>query len=137
MAGPAALVSLFHLLHEPVPGFGGEHFWSFPGFGALCFPLPTHLAGKEGDAVSDFWAVAFRLFRPFDGSAHAGKKSEFAAGGRFPGETFRFLEALFFRLCGPVVPRFSKSGVLAGEADLSHPVGGKNLGNGILALGNK
>lgn len=89
VAGPAALVSLFDLFHQPVPSFRGKHFWGFPGFGALLFSLPPHFAGKEGDAVGGFCAVAFRLFRPFDGAAHAGKKIRVRRGRQIPGRDVR------------------------------------------------
>jgi len=72
VTGPAALVSLFDLLHESVPGFRREHFRSFPGFGTLFLFLPPNFAGKKGNAVGNFGTVAFGLFRPFDGAAHVG-----------------------------------------------------------------
>ena len=137
MPGPAALVTLIHLLQKPLPCFGGEHFWGFPRFGALFLPLPTDFACKEGDAVDGFGTVAFGLFRPFDGAAHVDEKSKLAACGRFASETFGFLLTFFFRLGGPVVPGFSKGGVLAGETDLGHTIGRKDLRDGILPLGDK
>ena len=72
MACPSALISLFDLFHQTVPCRSGEHFRGFPRFGTLLLFLPTNLAGKKGYPVGGFWAVAFRLFRPFDGAAHGG-----------------------------------------------------------------
>ena len=62
---------------------------------------------------------------------------KFAAGDGFAGETFGFFDAFFFRLGGPIIPRFSEGGVFTGEVDGSHMIGGKDLGNGIFSLGDE
>jgi len=62
---------------------------------------------------------------------------KFAAGDGLAGETFGFFDAFFFRLGGPIIPRFSKSGVFTGEVDGSHLIGRKDLGDGIFSLGDE
>jgi len=136
MTGPPSLVALVDLFKKALPNFRRDEFGRFPSFRILFFSLPTDTSGKEGDAVGGFGAVAFRFIGPLHRPAHGGRL-KFAAGDGFAGETFGFFDAFFFRLGGPIIPRFSEGGVFPGEVDGSHLIGRKDLGNGIFSLGDE
>ena len=56
-----------------------------------------------------------------------GSNSELAAGDGFASEAGGFFDAFFFGLGGPIVPRFSESGVFASEVNSGYGVGGDDL----------
>ena len=66
-----------------------------------------------------------------------GSNSELAAGDGFASEAGGFFDAFFFGFGGPIVPRFSESGIFASEVNSDYGVGWDDLGDGILAMNDE